>query len=142
MISNDTIDAIREKYEALRDDLDERARRLWAAAEANALGYGGLKAVATATGMSQSTIVSGQKELREPPEEGSVRRVRRPGAGRKPITETSPGIVAALDLLVEPTTRGDPMCALRWTCKSTRKLAEELTAKGHPVSHTTVGELL
>jgi hypothetical protein len=142
MISNDTIQAIREKYEALRGDLDERARRLWAAAEANALGHGGLKAVSVATGMAQSTIVSGQKELREPPEEGAVRRVRRPGAGRKPITETSPGIVAALDLLVEPTTRGDPMCALRWTCKSTRKLAEELTEQGHPISHTKVGELL
>ena len=142
MISKDTIQAIREKYEALRGDLDERARRLWAAAEANALGHGGLKAVAKATGMSQSTIVSGQKELRKPPHEGAVRRVRRPGGGRKPITETSPGIVAALDLLVEPTTRGDPMCPLRWTCKSTRKLAEELTEKGHPVSHTKVGELL
>jgi len=142
MISKDTIAAIREKFEVLRGDLDERARRLWAAAEANALGHGGLKAVAEATGMSQSTIVFGQKELRAPAEGGQVRRIRRPGGGRKPITETSPGIVAALDLLVEPTSRGDPMCALRWTCKSTRKLAEELTAKGHPVSHTTVGELL
>src|SRR5271154_3017210 len=116
MISKDTIDAIREKFEALRGDLDERARRLWAAAEANALGHGGLKAVAEATGMSQSTIVFGQKELREPPDEGMARRIRRPGGGRKPITETSPGIVAALDALVEPTSRGDPMCALRWTC--------------------------
>ncbi len=92
--------------------------------------------------MSQSTIVFGQKELREPPAEGMVRRVRRPGGGRKSITETSPGIVAALDALVEPTSRGDPMCALRWTCKSTRKLADELSENGHPVSHTKVGELL
>jgi len=142
MISREVIDAIRVKYEALREELDERARRLWAAAEVNALGHGGLTVVSRATGLAKSTIVAGQKELRVPPEERPVVRVRRAGGGRKPITETDPGIVEALDALVEPTSRGDPECPLRWTCKSTRKLADELTAAGHPVSHTKVGELL
>jgi hypothetical protein len=86
--------------------------------------------------------VFGQKELREPPAERVARRVRRPGGGRKSITETSSGIVAALDALIEPTSRGDPMCALRWTCSSTGKLADELSENGHPVTHTKVGELL
>jgi hypothetical protein len=142
MISSDDEAAIREKYNALRADLDERARRLWAATETNALGYGGLAAVSRATGLAKSTIMFGQEELRAPAEDEGVRRIRRPGGGRKPITETDPGIVAALDLLVEPTSRGDPMCPLRWTCKSTRILARELTAQGHKVSHTKVGELL
>jgi hypothetical protein len=147
MIDSDIVARLREKFHAIRGELDERARRLWAAVEADALGYGGLKAVSEATGMAQSTIVRGQKELREPrrsPEsEGSQRmRIRRPGAGRKPITETDPGIVEALDALVEPTMRGDPMSPLRWTCKSTRVLAAELTKEGHKVSHTKVGELL
>jgi hypothetical protein len=139
------VKTLREKFRAINGQLDERARRLWAAVEANALGHGGLKAVAEATGFAQSTIVRGQKELREPaptPEGEGAQRVRRPGAGRKPITETDPGIVEALDALVEPTSRGDPMSPLRWTCKSTRVLAAELTRQGHPVSHTKVGELL
>src|SRR5271170_7914246 len=119
MISREVIDAIRVKYEALREELDERARRLWAAAEVNALGHGGLTVVSRATGLAKSTIVAGQKELRVPPEERPVVRVRRAGGGRKPITETDPGIVEALDALVEPTSRGDPECPLRWTCKST-----------------------
>jgi hypothetical protein len=142
MISKQAVEAIREKYESLVDALDERARRLWAAAEVNALGHGGLTAVSRATGLAKSTIVAGQKELRSPPEDRPLVRVRRAGGGRKPITETDPGIVPALDALVEPTTRGDPESPLRWTCKSTRKLAEELTAAGHPVSHWKVGDLL
>src|SRR5271154_6208415 len=116
MISKGEEAAIREKFGALRGDLDERARRLWAATEVNAMGYGGLAAVSRATGLAKSTIRFGQQELRTPTAAEPRRRVRRPGAGRKPITETSPGIVAALDALVEPTSRGDPMCALRWTC--------------------------
>jgi hypothetical protein len=142
MISNDEVAAIRAKFDALRGDLDERARRLWAATEVNALGYGGLGAVCRATGLAKSTIRFGQRELRAPTEAEFGRRVRRPGAGRKPITETDPGIVEALDALVEPTSRGDPMSPLRWTCKSTRVLAAELTRQGHRVSHTKVGELL
>jgi hypothetical protein len=145
MTEKDVVKILREKFRAIRDQLDERARRLWAAVEADALGHGGLTAVAEATGFAKSTIVRGQKELREPapmPEGDAVQRVRRPGGGRKPITETDPGIVEALDALVEPTSRGDPMSPLRWTCKSTRVLAAELTRQGHKVSHTTVGELL
>ncbi len=145
MIAKEVLTTLREKFRAIGGQLDERARRLWAAVEADALGYGGLKAVAEATGFAQSTIVRGQKELREPapnPEGEALPRVRRPGAGRKLITETDPGIVEALDALVEPTSRGDPMSPLRWTCKSTRILAKELTKQGHKVSHTKVGELL
>ena len=145
MMDKEVVKTVREKFRAIRDELDERARRLWAAVEAESLGHGGLKAVSEATGLAQSTIVRGQKELREPRPSvvgATLQRVRRPGAGRKPITETDPGIVQALDALVEPTSRGDPMSPLRWTCKSTRVLAVELTRQGHRVSHTKVGELL
>ena len=142
MYSEDAVTTVRTKFEMLRDVLDERTRRLWAAAEATALGRGGLKAVAEATGLARSTIYLGQRELKTPRSDAMSGRVRRPGGGRKRVTETDPGLVAALDALVEPATRGDPMSPLRWTCKSTRKLAAELTARGHPVSHTTVSELL
>lgn len=124
--------------------MDERMRRQWAAAEARELGWGGVSAVAEATGLSRTTITAGLAELDLPEgvrrEEAS--RVRRPGAGRKPLTESDPGLAAALESLVEPTARGDPMSPLRWTCKSTRKLADELTRMGHPVGRETVAALL
>lgn len=136
------------KYQALASEMDERTRRLWAASEARALGYGGISAIAQATGMAISTIRAGLRELAQ---EGSVdrcaagvshRRVRRSGAGRKALDETDPRLAAALEALVASTTRGDPMSPLRWTCKSTRVLAEELAREGHPVSHATVASML
>jgi len=142
MYSEAAVTSVRAKFEMLRDVFDERTRRLWAAAEATALGRGGLKAVAEATGLARSTIYLGQRELRKPRSDEMRGRIRRPGGGRKQLTETDPSLGAALNALVEPATRGDPMSPLRWTCKSTRKLAAELRAQGHAVSHTTVAELL
>jgi hypothetical protein len=146
MVSVSVVETIKEKYAALRDVLDERSRRLWAASEANALGHGGVAAVARATGLAESTIRAGRWELREGAKKrltvqaGS--RLRRPGGGRKRVTEHDPKLLKTLDSLVEPTSRGDPQCPLRWTCKSTRTLAGELNRQGHAVSHTKVGELL
>lgn len=144
MVPAMAVETIRKKYDILRDELDERACRIWAVTEAEALGHGGVVAVARATGIGRSTIWRAQKEveqLRRGPVEGA-RRIRRAGGGRKPLSEYDPELVVALDALVEPTTRGDPMSPLRWTSKSTRKLAEELTAQGHRVSHAKVGQLL
>lgn len=141
MIDPDAIEVIRRKYTLLRPALDERARRLWAAAEALASGYGGVSAVARATGLARNTIAAGTRELAEPGRPDPAR-VRRPGGGGKPSTATDPGLVAALDALVDPATRGDPESPLRWTCKSTRRLAEALTRRGHPVGPRTVARLL
>ena len=134
-------DAIRERFASLSPHLDERGRRLFAATEANSAGYGGIAAVTRITGIAASTIGRGLGELAQNVglEAG---RLRRPGGGRKPLVANDPGLLPALLALVEPTARGDPMSALRWTCKSLRRLAAELTARGHPVSHTVVGELL
>jgi hypothetical protein len=137
--------AIEEKYNALRDFLDERTRRLWAAAEARSLPYGGTSIVASVTGLSRTTIVAGINELRDRP---SVKlldqdsRVRRPGGGRKTLKTLDPSLERDLELLVEPLTRGDPESPLRWTCKSTRKLAEELNRQGHRVGDRKVADLL
>jgi len=133
------VEPIRERFSTVAPFLDERGRRLVAAAEAFAAGYGGIAAVAMATGMAPSTIGRGLKELaQDEPSE----RVRRPGAGRKPAIVKDPTLVADLEALVEPTTRGDPESPLRWTCKSVRRLAEALQQQGHQVSRTLVGELL
>ena len=134
-------DAIRERFTSLSPHLDERGRRLFAATEANSAGYGGIAAVTRITGIAASTIGRGLDELAQNVglEAG---RLRRPGGGRKPLVAKDPGLLPALLALVEPTARGDPMSALRWTCRSLRRLAAELTALGHPVSHTVVGELL
>ena len=120
--------------------LDERGRRLWAAAESVALGYGGDSVVSAATGLARATIRAGRAELAEGVT--ASHRVRRVGAGRPEIETTQPGITEALDVLVEPLLRGDPMSPLRWTCKSTAKLAGALTAQGFRISATTVGRLL
>ena len=135
------VEWIREKYFAIADDLDERARRRWAAAEARSLGWGGISAVAAATGMSDRTIRSGIAEL-DDPEAASIERQRRVGAGRKMRQHEQPGLVAALESLIDPMTRGDPMSPLRWTCKSTRTLAAQLQRQGYKVSRNTVGNLL
>jgi hypothetical protein len=134
-------DPIRERFSVLSPHLDERERRLLAAVEARASGYGGIAAVSLATGLAASTIGRGLKDLAD--EAGlAPGRVRRAGGGRKPLTVADPELLAELMALVEPGERGDPMSPLRWTCKSLRQLAAELTARGHPVSRTVVGELL
>ncbi len=135
---------IEAKYRSLEPELDERRRRQWAAAESRDLGWGGITAVAQATGMSRTTITAGLRELDLPEKERAIAayRVRRVGGGGKPLTETDPGLTAALEALIEPTTRGDPQSPLRWTCKSTRNLAEELTQQNHPVGPRTVAKLL
>src|SRR3989442_11372642 len=133
------IDPIRERFSAVAPFLDERGRRLVAAAEAFAAGYGGIAAVAMATGIAPSTIGRGLKELAwdEP-----LERIRRPGAGREGTAAKAPTRLHDLGALVEPTTRGDPESPLRWTCKSVRRLAQALQAQGHEVSRTLVAHLL
>ena len=128
------------KFVVMAPLLDERGRRLWAAAESAALGYGGDAVVSSATGLARQTIRNGRRELAEGvPIPG---RIRRPGAGRPDIEQIQPGLTEALVILIEPVTRGDPMSPLRWTCKSKAKLAGALTAEGWSVSASTVGRLL
>ena len=134
--------AIRDRYLALAPAVDERVRRLILGAEAVVAGPGGQAAVARVTGASPATIRRGIAELGDPDRRPAQGRVRRPGGGRKRAVELDPGLQDALDRLVEPTTRGDPMSPLRWTCKSLRNLAAELRRQGHAVSHRVVGELL
>jgi len=135
--------AIAERYRLLSggEVLNERSRRLWAAAEARSHGFGGISAVARATGLHENTIRRGVRELEsgETLQEG---RVRRPGAGKKPISETHPKIEEELERLVAPETRGDPESALRWTSKSAAKLARGLAGRGYAVSDRTVLRLL
>jgi len=137
---------IAEKFAALGPVLDERARRLWAASEARAIGRGGISRVAEATGMARITIRTGLKELHPPTTLISQKavggRTRRQGGGRKPLTEHDPKLLRALEVLVDPATRGDPMSPLRWTCKSAAKLAAELQAQGHRASERSVNRLL
>ncbi len=135
---------IRRTYEALRPEMDERMRRQWAAAEARGLGYGGVTTVSRAVGLSRTTIAAGLAELDLPAWQRlyEAARIRRPGGGRRPLTESDPHLREALESLIEPSTRGDPESALRWTCKSTRRLADELTQLGHPVGRMTVWALL
>ena len=129
-----------EKYVAVAPVLDECSRRRWAAAESMAIGYGGDALVSSATGLARETIRQGRREIaRGDPPTG---RIRAPGAGRPGIEQDQPGIMAALEGLVDPLTRGDPTSPLRWTCKSRAKLAAALTEQGWRVSSTTVGRLL
>jgi transposase len=128
------------KFDALLPHLDERQRRLALGAEARSLGHGGIGLVARSAGVSRKTVAAGVEELEEGGE--PLGRTRRPGGGRKRVTETDPGLADALDGLVEPETRGDPMTRLRWTTKSTRNLADELAAQGYRVSHHSVARLL
>lgn len=132
---------IREKFELLSSELDERARRAWAATEALSLGYGGLSVVHRATGIAVSTIRRGISELTEP-DRPPTERVRRFGGGRKSATATDPSLVSDLETLVDSSSRGDPESPLRWTIKSLRRLSIELTAQGHQASHVLVARLL
>src|SRR5450432_4110091 len=119
----------------------ERARRLWAGTEADAIGYGGVAAVARATGMAISTVRKGRDEARAGAGPADVVNVRR-STGKRPYEVENPEVWPALEKLVDPLTRGDPESPLRWTCKSVRRLAEELQREGHAVSYQTVAELL
>ena len=134
-------EAIRNKYVTLLDDLDERGRRRWAAVEARALGHGGITVVALATGLSDRTIRTGLKEL-DDPEPLAGDRQRCGGGGRKPHAVAQPGLRNALDRLIEPTARGSPTNPLRWTIKSTYRLADELRKQGYAVSATSVRRML
>jgi hypothetical protein len=131
--------AIRQRFSAVAPFLDERGRRVIAAAEAAAAGYGGIAAVSVATGIAASTIGRGLRELSEPRE---LDRIRRSGGGRKRNVAKDATLLTDLGALVEPTSRGDPQSPLLWTCKSVRRLAQELQAQGHQVGRTLVSELL
>jgi hypothetical protein len=135
-----TREMLAAKFGAVFPHLDERQRRLLLGAEARALGHGGIRVVAAAAGVREATVSLGAWELESG--EAPLGRARRPGGGRKRLAETDPGLVPALLALVEPEERGDPVSPLRWTVKSTRLLAAELTAAGHPVSADTVHKLL
>jgi transposase len=131
-------------FRALNVEMDERRRRQWAGAEAREWGRGGVSAVAQATGLSRNTVVAGMRELELSTGEraSAAERIRRPGGGRKALVQTDPELLAALESLLEPSTRGDPESPLRWTCKSIRRLSEELTRQRHAVSPNTVATLL
>ncbi len=135
------VELIRRKFSVLVNDLDERARRRWAAVEAKALGRGGISVVSRATGMSRGTVRAGLRELVDPQPLPSTCQ-RHSGGGRKPHHVTQPGLRNALDQLIEPATRGSPINPLRWTCKSTRRLAKELRRQGFAVSASSVRRLL
>ena len=132
---------VKTRFRSLQKHLDERTRRLFAAAESEAIGQGGISAVSAATGISRRVIRQGKKELhaRASKMEG---RLRRPGGGRKPTVVEDPSLLVDLERLLEPVTRGDPESPLRWTCKSVRKLAEELERQGHATSYRSVARLL
>ena len=134
-------EAVGRRVATLWPHLNERQRRLLLAAEARELGRGGVAAVARAASVSRPTVRKAIRELEEEPAPTSGRS-RRPGGGRKQLAEKDPALLQALEELVDPSTRGDPMSPLRWTCKSTRQLAQALTETGHPVSSWTVAKLL
>ena len=144
---------IEAKYRALAGRLDEATLRLWAAAEARSLGRGGVSTVAKAVDMSRTTVYAGLAEIEAAEMSARKRRkvagpavastrIRAPGGGRKKLIDLDESLLADLEALVEPTSRGDPMSALRWTCKSTTRLAQELSLQGHQVSQRTVCDLL
>lgn len=133
---------IARRFSALEPFLDERLRRLAAAAEAQCAGERSISQVSRATGMSRRAISRGLRELGEKAPSATPGRVRLAGGGRKRTVDTDETLLHDLEQLIEPVTRGDPESALRWTCKSLRQLAEELTRQGHKTSHRMVGELL
>jgi Rhodopirellula transposase DDE domain len=146
MSNSDRIEVIRHKYELLRPLMNERMRRQWAACEAMSFPRGGFVLVAEATGLSRTTLWAGKRELQRqacrPAEDIQPERVRRPGGGRHLVEADDPTLLSDLQDLLESTTRGDPQSPLRWTCKSTRNLAEELNRAGHRVHYRTVAALL
>lgn len=132
---------LKQKYAVLFEHLNERQRRIVAAADARFSGYGGISQVSRMSGLSRSTLHQGIKEL-EGTSGTTPERARKAGGGRKRITERAPAILKKLEAMVDPLTRGDPMSPLRWTCKSTRQLARALSEQGHAVSHPVVAEML
>jgi transposase len=146
MAATTLVEQIRQKYGMLAPSMDERVRRQWGAIEAQSLGWGGVTVVVQATGMSHNTLARGLRELvdraKGEPEPLAKGRIRQPGGGRKQILELEPSILETLESLVEPVTRGDPESPLRWTCKSTRKLADELRQRDYRVGERTVAMLL
>jgi DDE family transposase len=147
MADTGNIALLRQKYEWLSAVMNEKVQRQWAAAEALTRPRGGLSLVAQATGLSRTTIAVGIRELRADrlrtaPGATPVERVRRPGGGRWGVIQHAPAVLQALEALVEPPTRGAPQSPLRWTCKSTRRLAAELQRQGHALSHQRVAVLL
>jgi len=130
------------KFDVLSRVLDERTRRLVAAAEAEAIGFGGVTAVARASGLSRGTVIRGMAELQTAPKPARRQRIRRKGAGRKRTVDQDATLKRDLESLVEPVTRGDPESPLRWTCKSVRQLAAQLNRMGHRTSHRMVAEIL
>jgi transposase len=146
MVTDEAIPTVRQKYHTLSHIMDERVLRLWAASEALSLGWGGITAVAEATGLSPSTIRAGIAECRSTQDHPEAldheHHVRTPGAGRKRLVQEDRTLLKDLEALVNPSTRGDPQSPLLWTCKGTRKLAEALMGQGHRVSHQTVARLL
>lgn len=137
----EAVEVIRTKFEALRGGLDERMRRRWAATEAKMLGRGGLSLVAEATGLSLPTIRRGLREMKAGVELVPGRS-RRAGAGRKPLVQKDRTLLTELEALVDPMTRGDPNSPLRWTCKSMRRLEQQLKEQGHTISDNTIARLL
>ncbi len=136
-------EAVKSKFLALRPAMNERMRRLWAAAEARALARGGIEIVHAATALARGTIAAGMSDLSDEALTAlAPQRCRRPGGGRKKITQSDPTLQSDLEALIEPTTRGDPESPLRWTCKSVQKLAAALTEQGHKVTGQTVSLLL
>ena len=145
MSTVDMVAKVQEKFKLLSPAMNERVRRQWAASEAMALGRGGVSLVAEATGLSRTTITAGIGELSEPSQSNQPlgpERSRRPGGGRSFLEIADATLIRDLELLVDPMTRGDPMSSLRWTCKSTRELADALQGQGHTVSHQSVATLL
>jgi len=136
-----TLVELKEKFDSVWPLLDERTRRIMAASEARALGYGGVSLVSRVCGLSRKAIAKGICEIQEgsTPGEG---RIRQPGAGRKPVTATDPQLVTALEELIDEQTRGDPESPLRWICMSTRAIAKRLGRQRHPVSHTKAAQIL
>jgi hypothetical protein len=132
---------IKTRFESIAPFLDERLRRIFAAAEAMAIGYGGPSLVSRETGVSRAAIALGLKELKEP-ERLDTQRLRKKGGGRKRAIDKNPRLKEDLECLLEPDTRGDPQSPLLWTCKSVRKLSAELNRMGHKASHNLVAELL
>jgi hypothetical protein len=134
-------DSLLRRYDAVKPHLTERQRRVWLGAEARELGSSGVRIVADAVRVSPDTVRRGRDEL-DDPQPLEVGRSRAPGGGRKRADLRDPGLVGALDMLVDPESRGDPMTPLRWTCKSLRQLAAQLRTQGHQASATLVGRLL
>jgi hypothetical protein len=133
---------INKRYNLIKPFFNEKARRLYLAAEAKVIGWGGIERVSRETGAASDTISKGCKELEEKPEVIEFGKIRKPGGGRKKLIETDSTLLSDLDNLIEPTVRGDPESPLRWTCKSTRQLAHALKNMGHNISHTRVAEIL